>query len=77
MSIIDYAHGQINAENALAARQGAKDSGVGGWFAFQLGVSSSYKPGDAVLIALATSQRIAKTTQLCIAGGCRQGLDRR
>lgn len=62
-SIIDYAHGQINAENALAAGQGVKDSGIGGWFAFQLGVSSSYKPGDTVPLAVASSQRIAKTTE--------------
>ena len=62
-SIIDYAHGQINAENALAAGQGVKDSGAGGWFAFQLGVSSSYKPGDTVPIAVANSQRVAKTTE--------------
>jgi cytosine/adenosine deaminase-related metal-dependent hydrolase len=31
-SIIDYAHGQINAETALAAAQGVKDSGISGWF---------------------------------------------
>jgi cytosine/adenosine deaminase-related metal-dependent hydrolase len=62
-SLIDYAHGQINAENALAAAKGAKDSGVGGWFAFQLGVSSTYKPGDVVSLSVANSQRIAATTE--------------
>jgi cytosine/adenosine deaminase-related metal-dependent hydrolase len=61
-SLVDYAHGQINAENALAAARGAKDSGVGGWFAFQLGVSSSYQPGDTVPLDVADAQRIAKTT---------------
>jgi cytosine/adenosine deaminase-related metal-dependent hydrolase len=62
-SVVDYAHGQINAETALAAAEGAKDSGVGGWFAFQLGVSSTYKPGDVVPLSVADSQRIAATTE--------------
>jgi len=62
-SLIDYAHGQINAETALAAAKGAKDSGVGGWFALQLGVSSTYKPGDVVPLSVADSQRIAATTE--------------
>ncbi len=62
-SVIDYAHGHINAENALAAGEGAKDSGVGGWFALQLGVSSTYKPGDVVPLSVADSQRIAPTTE--------------
>jgi cytosine/adenosine deaminase-related metal-dependent hydrolase len=61
-SVIDYAHGQINAENALAAGEGARDSGIGGWFALQLGVSSTYKPGDVVPLSVADSQRIAATT---------------
>ena len=62
-SVIDYAHGQINAENALAAAKGVQDAGIGGWFAFQLGVSSSYKPGDTVPLAEANAQRISKTTE--------------
>lgn len=61
-SVVDYAHGQIDAETALAAARGAKDSGVGGWFALQLGVSPTYKPGDTVPLALADAQRIAPTT---------------
>jgi cytosine/adenosine deaminase-related metal-dependent hydrolase len=62
-SVIDYAHGQIDAETAVAAAKGAKDSGVGGWFTFQLGVSSTYKPGDVVPLSIADSQRIAATTE--------------
>lgn len=62
-SLIDYAHGQVDAEMALAAANGIKDSGVGGWFAFQLGVSSSYKPGDTVSLASADSERVAATTE--------------
>ncbi len=63
-SIIDYAHGQINEENALAAARGIKDSGISGWFAFQMGVSSSYRPGDTVPLADAHAQRIAETTEV-------------
>jgi len=55
-SVVDYAHGQINAENAMAAGKGTKDSGVGGWYALQLGVSSTYKPGDTVSLAVADAQ---------------------
>ena len=62
-SVIDYAHGQINEENALAAANGTRDSGVGGWFAFQLGVASNYKPGDTVSLSMAHSLRIAPTTE--------------
>jgi cytosine/adenosine deaminase-related metal-dependent hydrolase len=62
-SLIDYAHGQIDAETALAAAKGAKDSGVGGWFALQLGVSSTYKPGESVPLSVADAQRIAATTE--------------
>ncbi len=62
-SIIDYAHGQINAETALASAQGVKDSGISGWFAFQMGVSSSYGPGDTIPLAQADAQRIARTTE--------------
>lgn len=62
-SLIDYAHGQIDAETALAAANGIKDSGVGGWFAFQLGVSSSYKPGETVSLASAEFERVAATTE--------------
>jgi len=62
-SVLDYAHGQINQENAVAAAKGLQDSGVAGWFAFQLGVSSSYKPGDTVDLAHAHSERISSTTE--------------
>ena len=62
-SVVDYAHAQINAENALAAGNGAKDSGIGGWFVLQLGVSATYKPGDVVPLSVANSQRIEATTE--------------
>jgi len=62
-TMLDYAHGQINQEMAIAAAKGLQDSGIGGFFAFQLGVSSSYKPGDTVDLARADSERIATTTE--------------
>jgi cytosine/adenosine deaminase-related metal-dependent hydrolase len=62
-SVIDFAHGQINMETALAAARGAKDSGVGGWFAFKLGASSNYKPGDTLPESLAYSQLVAPVTE--------------
>lgn len=62
-TIFDFAHGQPTADRAIAAAQGLKDSGIAGWFGFQLGVSSSYGPGDTVPLATADSQRIAKTTE--------------
>ncbi len=62
-SLIDFAHGQVDEASALAAAQGAKDSGVGGWFAFQMGVAADYKPGDAVPMSRALSLRIAPSTE--------------
>ena len=47
-SILDYAHGQDSESNALAAAQGLKDSGIAGWFAYQLGISYPFQPGDTV-----------------------------
>lgn len=61
-SIIDYAHGQPTEEKALAAARGIRDSGIGGWFAFQLGVSSSYKAGDTVNLSTAARERVATAT---------------
>lgn len=60
-SVLDYAHGQPSEDRAMAAARGLKDSGIAGWFAFQLGVSSSYKPGDTVPLAEAEGQRIGTT----------------
>lgn len=61
-SVLDYAHGQIDGERAVAAARGVKESGMGGWFAFQMGVSSSYKPGDTVPLKAAEGERIAAST---------------
>ena len=63
-SIIDYSHGQPTRATGLAAARGLRDSGIGGWFAFQLGVSSSYKPGDTVPLEAAWRERVAKTSEI-------------
>ena len=50
-SILDYAHGQDTEAKAIAAAQGLKDSGIAGWFAYQLGISYPFELGDTVSIA--------------------------
>ena len=50
-SILDYAHGQDSEAKAMAAAQGLKDSGIAGWFAYQLGISYSFQLGDTVSAA--------------------------
>lgn len=50
-SIKDFAHGQDTPDKAIAAAQGVKDSGIAGWFAFQLGMSYPFAPGDSVVLA--------------------------
>ena len=47
-SILDYAHGQDTEAKAMAAARGLKDSGIAGWFAYQLGISYAFEPGDTV-----------------------------
>ncbi|QRQ85120.1 amidohydrolase family protein [Cupriavidus oxalaticus] len=62
-TVFDFAHGQPTEACAMSAAQGLKDSGIAGWFGFQLGVSSSYKAGDTVSLAKADAERIARTTE--------------
>ena len=50
-SILDYAHGQDTEAKAMAAAQGLKDSGIAGWFAYQMGISYPFELGDTVSIA--------------------------
>jgi cytosine/adenosine deaminase-related metal-dependent hydrolase len=50
-SILDYAHAQDSEAKALAAAQGLKDSGIAGWFAYQLGISYPFELGDTVSTA--------------------------
>ena len=63
-TMLDYAHGQIDQERAIASAKGLQASGIGGTFAFQLGVSSSYRPGDTVQLTRAHAERVARTTEV-------------
>ena len=47
-SILDYAHGQDTEANTVAAAQGLKDSGIAGWFGYQLAISYPFDVGDTV-----------------------------
>ncbi|RAS03468.1 cytosine/adenosine deaminase-related metal-dependent hydrolase [Cupriavidus alkaliphilus] len=50
-TVLDFAHGQPSAETALAAARGVRDSGVSGWFAYQLGRAVAFGPGSTVSMA--------------------------
>ena len=71
-SILDYAHGQDTEANAMAAARGLKDSGIAGWFAYQLGISYAFEPGDTVsgaeaiqaMFAIRSSEREWNTAAL-------------
>lgn len=63
-TLIDFAHGQPTEAKALSAARGVRDSGVAGWFAFQMGVSSNYGPGDTVSLEQAHALRIARSTEV-------------
>jgi len=62
-SVLDYAHGQDTADKALAAAQGVKDSGIGGWFAFQLGISYPFAVGDTLSFAQMWQSRPATSSE--------------
>ena len=47
-SILDYAHGQDTEANTIAAARGLKDSGIAGWFGYQLAISYPFDVGDTV-----------------------------
>ena len=47
-SILDYAHGQDTEANSMAAARGLRDSGIAGWFGYQLAISYPFDIGDTV-----------------------------
>ena len=47
-SILDYAHGQDTEDNTMAAARGLRDSGIAGWFGYQLAISYPFDVGDTV-----------------------------
>ena len=63
-SIVDHAHGQPTEAGAVAAARGLKDSGIAGYFAYQIGHAVDYGPGDTRTRAQAFAQmRGAATPQ--------------
>lgn len=58
-SILDYAHGQDTEANAMAAAQGLKDSGIAGWFGYQLGILYPFELGDTVSSSAAINAMFA------------------
>lgn len=50
-TVLDFAHGQPSEETALAAARGIRDSGVSGWFTFQLGRAVAFGPGSTISMA--------------------------
>ncbi|WP_080551079.1 amidohydrolase family protein [Achromobacter xylosoxidans] len=62
-TVLDYAHGQPSEETALAAARGIRDSGVNGWFAFQLGRTLAFGPGSTVSMARVQADLTTTTEQ--------------
>ncbi|AEI83071.1 amidohydrolase family protein 17 (plasmid) [Cupriavidus necator N-1] len=50
-TVLDFAHGQPSEETALAAARGVRDSGVSGWFTYQLGRAVAFGPGSTISMA--------------------------
>lgn len=47
-TLLDYADVQYTEDRALGAARGLKDSGINGWFAYQVSHSPAYGPGATV-----------------------------
>jgi len=62
-SVLDYAHGQDTEEKAMAAARGVIDSGIAGWFAFQLGLSYPFGVGETVSLDQYASQLPTKPSE--------------
>lgn len=62
-TVLDYAHGQPSAETALAAARGMRDSGVNGWFTFQLGRKVAFGPGSTISMARAHADLTTTTPE--------------
>jgi cytosine/adenosine deaminase-related metal-dependent hydrolase len=56
-TLLDYADIQYTTELAIAAASGLRDSGINGWFAYQISRSPSDRAGSAVARAPAGAQR--------------------
>lgn len=63
-AVVDHAHAQHRPDLAVAAAQGLRDSGIGGWYCHQVSHSIDYGPGDTVTLAHANALRGAFTSDL-------------
>ncbi|MFC7499987.1 amidohydrolase family protein [Enterovirga sp. GCM10030262] len=61
-ALLDVAHGQHTADRALASARGLKESGIAGWFAYQVSNRIGWGPGDSLPLAEARAQLGSFTT---------------
>ena len=58
-TVADYAHVQYSTDRALGSARGLKESGIGGWFAYQISHSPSYGPGATLSLRQANTEQQA------------------
>lgn len=58
-ALLDYAHIQWSQDRALASAGGLKQSGIGGWFGYQVSHTPTYGPGATVPLAQANAEQQA------------------
>lgn len=56
-SLLDYAHIQWSEDRAVASARGLMESGIAGWFGFQMSHTPTYGPGDTVPMAQAEAEQ--------------------
>src|SRR5690606_1467509 len=56
---LDFSNVHYTPEIALAGALGARDSGVAGWSAYQLGINADYKTGETISRAAAAKRHMA------------------
>jgi cytosine/adenosine deaminase-related metal-dependent hydrolase len=56
-ALLDYAHIQYSQDRAIASAKGLQESGIGGWFGYQMSHSPTYGPGATVPMAQATAEQ--------------------
>lgn len=56
-SLLDYAHVQWSRDRAIASARGLQESGIGGWFGYQVSHTPTYGPGATVPMAQAAAEQ--------------------
>jgi cytosine/adenosine deaminase-related metal-dependent hydrolase len=57
-TVADYAHAQYTTDRALAAARGLMDSGINGWFVYEVAQSPHYGPGSTIPLAKVNSDHL-------------------